>query len=154
MTHKQRAKHLKSVEQISVSDIKEREEQQSSNATSSNASNASLSADITVLSTSINLPVHALEAISEKAKELMVTDGAMLAPGQDADARMVLSRTGKRPHLVVPKKKGGYACNSGCPQYVLSGICSHVVAAAENCGKLASVISSLQKKSMLLILPS
>ena len=67
------------------------------------------------------------------------------APGQSPDACMVLSKTGKHPHYVKPKQNGGFACDGECPQYRYSGICSHVVAAAEDTGKLSNLVISLQK---------
>lgn len=140
MTRKQRAKHIKKFEQVPVCDVQEADDQFTIDSMSTSKSgDISLSADITSLSTCMNLPVEALEAISVKAKELLTIKGAISpAPGQDPDARMVLSRSKKRPHLVVPKQKGGFASDSECPQYVSSEICLHVVAAAEDNGNLDS----------------
>ena len=150
MTCEQRAKHLKKFEQTCVSDVKEADDQSTSKSNQSLTGNTSLSSNITCLSSCLNLPVEALEGISAKAKEFLTTEGAIApAPGQDPDARMVLSWTGKRPHLVMPIKKGGFACDTECPQYVSSGICSHIVAAAEDNGKLESLVNALQKKKRL-----
>ena len=105
-----------------------------------------LSTDLICLTTHISLPETALQAIGTKAKELINLDGAISpAPGQNPDARMVLSRRGKRPHLVTPKRSGGYACDDDCPQYRSSRLCSHVVAAAEDAGKLPNLVASFGK---------
>ena len=94
----------------------------------------------------LGLPVSALEAIAGKATELLALPEAIVpAPGQSPDARMVLSRTGKCPHLVTPKRNGGFACDDECPQYRSSGVCSHVIATAECTGRLLDLISSLEK---------
>ena len=85
--------------------------------------------------------VVALEAMCVKAKELTETEGAItLAPGQCPTAHMVLSRTGRQPHLVTPKCKGGFACDDDCPQYCSSGLCSHVT---ENTGTLSDLVSTV-----------
>ena len=116
-------------------------EDQSSQASCSHALST---ADLSSLTAHINLPVTALEAIGAKAKELLDTEGAITpAPGQSPDARMVLSRTGKRPHLVTPKRNGGFSCDSECPQYQSSGVCSHVVGTAEVSGKLIIIVCEL-----------
>ena len=44
---------------------------------------------------------------------------------------MVLSRSGNRPHLVLPCKSGRYKCDSECANFKSLAICSHVVAVAE-----------------------
>ena len=104
----------------------------------------SLSVDLMCLAPYVGLPVVALEAMCAKAKELTETEGAItLAPGQCPTARMVLSHTGKRPHLVTPKRKGGFACDDDCPQYCSSGLCSHVIAVAENTGMLSDLVCTV-----------
>lgn len=108
---------------------------------------SSLSADIMCLAPYIGLPVAALEPMCAKAKELTETDEAItLAPGQSPLVRMVLSRTGKRPHLVTPKRKGGFACDDGCPHYCSSGLCSHVIAVAESTDMLSDLVSTVRKQ--------
>jgi len=123
MTREQRLSHIKKVASTAVSDTRELVDEESCR------SHTSLSADILCLAANIGLPVTALQAIGDKARELLETAGAITpAPGQSPDACMVLSRTGKRPHLVTPKRNGGFACDDECPQYRSSGVCSHVVA--------------------------
>ena len=53
----------------------------------------------------------------KKAAEIQCTDRAIVhAPGHPALAQMVVSCTGKRPHLVLPKRKsGGMACDDDRP---------------------------------------
>ena len=56
---------------------------------------------------------------------------------------MVVSRSVKRPHLILPKKKsGGLSCDDDCPQYKPAKLCSHTVAAAEYNHQLDQFISS------------
>ena len=107
----------------------------------------SLSAELHCLSIPLNMPHPALEGIGRKAAELLATDGAIVpAPGHSPDSRMVLSRTGKRPHLVTPKKSGAFSCDDQCPQYQSSKLCSHVVAVAEQAHRLSGLVSALQKE--------
>ena len=62
-------------------------------------------------STHLGLPIAAIDAISKKALEIInIDNGIVPAPGQPT-ARMVISKTSKRPHLIVQKKNGGLACD-------------------------------------------
>ena len=83
-----------------------------------------LSNKLSSLSSRLGLP--------KAKKRLQSTDGAIVhAPGHSTDAKMVISRFGKCPHLVPPKKKsGGLTCDDDCPQYKSAKLCSHNVAAA------------------------
>ena len=58
---------------------------------------------------------------------------------------MILNHTGKRPHLVTPKCKGGFACDD-YPQYCPSELCSHIVAVAESTGMLSDLVSTVRKQ--------
>ena len=53
---------------------------------------------------------------------------------------MVISKSGKQPHLVLPKKNGGMACDDDCPQYKSASLCSHVVAAALHNEQLTQLV--------------
>ena len=91
-----------------------------------------LSVDLEQAAQLVNVQSTVLEGIWVKASRLLCdTNAISLAPGQDKAARMVLSSSGKVPHLVVPKKGGKYACDSNCPNFKSLGICSHTVAVAE-----------------------
>ena len=77
-----------------------------------------LSVDVSTAATLVNIPITCLEGIWIKAKRLMETDGAIVpAPGQLPEARMVLSYSGKPPHMVTPKKNGDFSCGSSCPNW-------------------------------------
>ena len=91
-----------------------------------------LSNKLSTLSDKLGLPNAAIDGIARKAAEILCTDGAIVhAPGHSTDTQMVISHSGKRPHLVVPKRKsGGMACDGDCPQYKSAKLCSHTVAAA------------------------
>lgn len=78
------------------------------------------------------VPLACLQGVWEKAKRLISTINAItLAPGQEPEARMVLSYSGNVPHMVVPKKSGEFSCDAKCPNWRAMGICSHTVAVAE-----------------------
>lgn len=66
-------------------------------------------------------------------------------PHRDDAARMVISKSGKRPHLVTPKKNGSMTCDSDCPHYKSAGICSHVVATAISTDRLCELIAAVTK---------
>lgn len=96
------------------------------------------------LSSRLGLPTEAIRGIANKAIDILKEDGAIAnAPGHPNNAKMVISRSGKRPHLVLPKKKsGGLSCDDDCPQYKSAKLCSHIVAAAHYNGELDSFIDS------------
>lgn len=56
---------------------------------------------------------------------------------------MVISHSGKHPHLVLPKKKSrGLSCDDDCPQYKSAKLCSHAVTAAQYNRELEICIAS------------
>ena len=58
---------------------------------------------------------------------------------------MVLSRSGKRPHLILPCKGGRFKCDSDCLNFKSLGICSHSVAVAECNNLLTEFLAHFQK---------
>ncbi len=107
-----------------------------------------LSVDLNSASQEVSMPITILEGIWTKAHRLLTTNNAIvLAPGQPPEARMVLSYSGKTPHMVLPKKnKGDFSCDSNCPNYKALGICSHIVAVAEVNGQLPELLSAFKKR--------
>ena len=145
MTQEQRIQHLKKLNDIPVA----RESLLSDDSGPSHSCAADISCDLSLLyrelaplSINLRLPISAIDAISRKALDILSVDGGIIAaPGQPT-ARMVMSKTGKRPHLIVPKKNGGFACDDDCPQYKSAGLCSHIVAVAKHDSKIQSFVSS------------
>ena len=80
-----------------------------------------LSTKLASISDKLGLPTTVIDGIAKKAADILSTDGAIVqASGHSAEAKMVISRSGKRPHLVLPKRKsGGLTCDEDCPQYIL-----------------------------------
>ena len=105
------------------------------------------SVDVQSAAEGMNVPLTCMEGIWRKAGELLQDPDAMVAaPGQGPEARMVLSYTGKAPHLVTPVKGGGYNCDSSCPNWKSIGFCSHTVAVADANTKLAQFLTFLRNK--------
>ena len=105
-----------------------------------------LSVQVDSFASDVRVPRSSLEGIWSKAAELLKTDGAIVtAPGVGVDAKYVLSYSGRKPHLVVPTKEGGFKCDSDCPNWKALGICSHCVAVGEMCNKLVQVVNSFKK---------
>ena len=78
------------------------------------------------------IPLVTLQAIWSKADSLLKGDNTITpAPGADRRARCVISYHSDVPHIVRPKGNGQYACDTNCPQWVSSKICSHSVAVAQ-----------------------
>ena len=103
-----------------------------------------LSTKLSSLSGKLGLPVAAIDGIARKAVEILSTEGAIVkAPGFSTEAKMVVSRSGRRPHLIQPKRKsGGLMCDEDCPQYKSAKICSHTVATAEYNKQLDQFVAS------------
>jgi hypothetical protein len=84
------------------------------------------------------LPKCSIEGMYKKACELVNSPGNITqAPGCPDDARVVASRSGIRPHIVMPgKAKGQFLCESSCINWKSYGICSHILATAHSANKL------------------
>ena len=107
------------------------------------STSSELSVDVNTATTLVNIPITCLEGIWIKAKKLMETDGAIApAPGQLPEARMVLSYSGKPPHMVTPKKNGNFSCDSSCPNWKSLASYSHSAAVAETNGRLQEFLSA------------
>ncbi len=68
------------------------------------------------------------------------------ATGCSPSARMVESKSTMRPHLVSSGKAGKFMCDSSCPNYKSSGVCSHTVVVAEVNGMLLAFINNYNKQ--------
>ena len=107
-----------------------------------------LSVDVEAAATNLNVPLTCVEGIWKKANELIRNPDAIVpAPGQTPESRMVLSYSGKVPHLVTPTKGGGFSCDGNCPNWKSLGFCSHSIAVAELNEKLDVFITYLHKKN-------
>ena len=105
-----------------------------------------MAVDVKAVADSVRVPLNCLEGIWSKAAELLNTPDAIVpAPGVGPGAKFVLSYSGKRPHLVVPKKGGAVACDQDCPNWKSLGICAHSVAVANHCSKLPEFIAWFRK---------
>ena len=110
------------------------------------AASSSLSVDVNTVATIVRAPLTCLEGTWKKAVDLLKTKDLIVpAPGVDGEAKFVLSYTRPRPHLVVPKKGGGFSCNENCLNWKAPKICSHSVAVAEMSGKLVNFIEYYRK---------
>lgn len=111
-------------------------------------SRQSLSVQLDSLAGRVKTPLVVLEGIWKKATEI-VNDPLKIspAPGCSPHARMVESKTGKRPHLVTSGKGGKFMCDADCPNYKSFGICSHVVSTAEVNHMLSSFIGYHKKQN-------
>ena len=107
---------------------------------------SALSVHIDTFTGSVRVPRNCLDGIWSKAFELLRTDNAIVpTPGFGMNVKCVLSYRGKKPHLVTPKKGGQFSCDSDCPNFKALGICAHVVALAETCQKLHSLLKRQRK---------
>ena len=78
------------------------------------------------------VPFASIQGIWRKAEELITEPNAIVPiPRFNEGVMMVLSRSGKRPHLIKCGKGGRVSCDSDCPNWKSLNICSHCVVAAE-----------------------
>lgn len=99
--------------------------------------------DFETVAASVTIPLPVLRGIWQKAEGLLsLPENISLAPGHPAKARMVVSHSGKRPHLVVPAGKSGqFKCDVECLNFKSVGLCSHTVAVAHVNNSLQQLIA-------------
>ena len=150
MSTMQRERHLKKFACASILDVS------STSDLTTNVPSESLGRDLTLassLSVDVNtvagagrILLNCLEGIWSKAAELLKTEGAIVsAPGVGSGAKYVLSYSGQRPRLVMPKRGNAFACDQDCPNWKALSVCAHTVAVAELCGKLQEFIACFKK---------
>ena len=147
MSEKQREGHMKKVSATKVLPQSEHSADEGSSATQSTSSlGRPVSVDVNVVAAKVSVHLDCLKGIWKKAEELLQSPTSMSpAPGQPESARMVISRGGKRPHLVVPSKGGRFKCDSDCINFKSLGICSHSIAVAELNGTLPQFLAHFEK---------
>ena len=110
------------------------------------SSASTLSVSVHDVADAVQLPLNCLEGIWNKATELLKTKEAIVsAHGVGDGAKFVLSYSGRKPHLVVPKKGGAFACDEECPNWKPLSICAYSVAVASLCGKLSEFVTWFKK---------
>ena len=150
MSSEQRKKHLARLQCVPVVDSRDCASALSSFSAPlfpPKSGTSPFSVSVESASEKVNVPINCLQGIWEKAKKLIDNSNAITpAPGQDPEARMVLSYSGSVPHMVTPKRGGEFCCSSSCPNWKALGICSHTVAVAEVNNKLAQFLSHRKRK--------
>lgn len=150
MTTAQRENHIKRFSDASLSDVTGDGNTEDDIPHISLGRGPSVSSTLSVkfetFADDVRIPSNSLEGIWKKASELLNTDNAIVpAPGGGVNAKLVLSYRGTRPHLVAPKKGGGFVCDSDCPNWKALNICAHSVAVAELCHKLPEFVEQFKK---------
>ena len=87
-----------------------------------------------------NIPFTTVQGIWSKAKELLLTQGAIVnGPcfSKSVDKTVVVaSKSSAKPRIVTVKAGGTVCCENGCPNWTALQICSHTIAAACLCSEL------------------
>ena len=120
-------------------DIDESQEKNTDNSASTSHSGSTHQLGTSPVESGItNLHQSVLLPMWEKANKLLQLEhGAQRAPSSDASAWCVQSFSSPVPHFVTSKSSGQFLCDSQCPQWVSTNICSHTLVASEKSGKLA-----------------
>ena len=147
MTPQQRKKCLDRIAHASVTGVSDTPTIDSSPfPTSETPLGAVLAVDVHEVASEVTIPLACIQGIWTKATKLLSTAGSTVpAPGHCTEARLVLSRSGKRPHLVLPCKAGGFKCDSDCANFKSLGICSHTVVVAHLNGQLSEFVARIKK---------
>ena len=104
-----------------------------------------LSVDVASASKGVSVPYTTIEAIWCKVEEYLNTPTDVTsAPGCSSQSRMVKSKSGNRPHLVISDKG-----DNGSGHWKALGICSHSVVVAELNNSIPSFVVAFQKKKKL-----
>ena len=144
MSQSQRTSHLNKFAAASLSDVNESEINELCIGRD-NTLSSTLSVHVDSFASEVRIPRPCLEGIWSKAAELLKTKNAISqAPGV-VGGKFVLSYSGKRPHLVVPKKGGTFACDADCPNWKALGVCAHAIAVAEQNQNLPKQIKALKQ---------
>ena len=147
MSIEQRRSHLTKVHSMTVMSLGGPETPATSNV-QIGATKSQLTVSVESAAKSLNVPLTCLESIWRKAMELISDSNAIApAPGQTEGSRMVLSYSGKTPHLVTSLKGGGFTCDANCPNWKSIAFCSHSVAVAEINEKLPQFIRKKKKSN-------
>ena len=141
MTKEQRPKHMQKIANVQLAFTGE--------VPGDNASSKGISCTATQLpirpedfQSGLKVPLATVQGIWKKAEELPSELGSISsAPGYGSKCKMVLSRSGNRPHLVTCGKSGKFSCDNECPNWKSMNLCSHSVA-------VAHVNDSLQELAM------
>ena len=113
MSREQREKHLKKVAQATLT---------ATDDASIGDCNVAVHVQLPVtpmdFHTGLKVPLSAIEGVWRKASELLSEPTAISsAPGYSSECKMVMSRSGKRPHLVTKGKGARFSCDSDCPNW-------------------------------------
>ena len=141
MTKEQRKKHMHKVATAQLKSGVVLSEQ-----ASCSLSSVQMSVSAEEFQEGLKIPLPAVKAIWRKAEELACNSNALSpTPGYDETCKMVMSHSGKCPHLVTSSKKGKYTCDNDCPNFKSMGICSHTVAVAHVNGSLKEFCTLYRK---------
>ena len=150
MSQLQRRKHLQRIRTISmneavkVCDTQKRKPSNKSPLPSSNTSPKEFSLCGKLFDASAcHLSSDILTNMFAKAEKLVrAPEGTSicLSPGSST-SRLVVSKSGQRPHFVQKKTAGKFCCDSDCPMWRCSKLCSHTIACAFQDGNLQEFIS-------------
>ena len=87
------------------------------------------------------IPRPVINAIWAKTTQLLNEPNAVcVSPGNNHKNGVVKSFFSVRPHLVIARNSGQYACDNDCANWKSLGICSHAVVAADDNGDLQAFV--------------
>ena len=97
------------------------------------------------------IPRPVINAIWAKATKLLNEPNAgCISPGNNHKNHMVKSFSSIRPHLVIARKNGQYACDNDCANWKSLGIGSHAVVAADDYGDLQAFVEWIKHTKKVL----
>ena len=156
MSLAQRKKHLERLRNLTLKDAKAQPKKSSSASNSANVAVSSksfslcgnsLNADACQLSTDI------LKNMFGKSERIVCAQSSICPSPGSANAKLVESKSGQQPHLVVKKASSKYCCDSDCPMWKCSKLCSHNIACAYQDGCLQEFLNQVIDAPSFMLFP-
>ena len=139
MSRDQREKHLKRVSQTTVG--------MASSTSAQQPDFVQFCITTEEFQSGLKIPLAAVKGIWQKAMLLLSDpDAISSAPGCGPESKMVISRQGKRPHLVTKGKGYRHSCDNDCPKWKSLRICSHTVAVTQRNEHLLEFCNAYHKQ--------
>ena len=131
MSATQREKHLKKIAAITMCQAQSKEVRRCGSSGDSHMSTTVLSmCDHQFNAPGLKLPPDILQNMFSKAEKLVTGANCIVSAPGTSTAKLVESKSGQRPHYVTRKGSHRYCCDSDCPMWKCSKVCSHTLACA------------------------
>ena len=142
MSQNQRKKHLERIKNFTLQEAKQQHKKKAGTSGSSLSTDKSLTLCGKQFSVDgCQLSGDILVNMFIKAEKLVCGQNKICPAPGSVNAKLVESKSGQRPHFVVKKASSKYNCDSDCPMWKCSKLCSHTIACAYQDGCLQEFLA-------------